>query len=680
MLSISNAECAEPPLPKIPPPPLPRSDPPPLPSTECPPLPSTAPPPLPTLPMHLTISVLSTALEPCQPDLKPPPPLPERSRDLLIDATSPHILTPSRTLRSPSPPIPPPSPLPPLPKVDLSVPPPLSAVVSSPENTQIPDSTRLVPPASNPPPELPTSHVDDSSQTFTHHTSLPSLDRPELDREALADVPSSLHGLVPVNVPRPSSPVSMLTPPSKVKEKDFAEPRRPKPRLKFGLNAPSYLSTQPTQPHTASFTFPSSNGSTPHPIPAIKPFTSLSRANTPSADHTDEFSIPSKLLTPLPPALAVLSAYPKSQGEVNQDFSKAKAPTNQVPIHQFQNWVNENYRVVEDETESVFRIPALGPHYSETWRAEDLGLPVAQVKAGSGLNALEGQVLPSVHPLAYPPLVQVKVEDVTDASLLTEKIEIGPLAERLISMIQPIGPHIRAEKETRKTDEPDDTRAGFMLGSDAPGSVALSSAEIVPRSEKPVKLDSLELEQRIIKELRYIGVLGNEEEVDWSLRADDEISMALRSTQKALRQQVAINTRRKARLSGIVKARMAFQEYETVKEGLDRVIEQGWNKRIRTDAKKKPASKRKLNKNQKNANGEDDDQEQPEVQSGVAQVRVPYSETLLAALEKRQVLIDNVSSIFQEGQGWGLMGEREFGRHLCMGIPTSTIYDDETEA
>lgn len=197
------------------------------------------------------------------------------------------------------------------------------------------------------------------------------------------------------------------------------------------------------------------------------------------------------------------------------------------------------------------------------------------------------------------------------------------------------------------------------------------------------------------------------------MREDDEISMALRSTQKALRRQASINSRRKGRLSEIVKARMGFQEYEQVKEGLDRVIEQGWNRRMRTEAsngKKKNGSgaggggnnKRKTKKSEEMVVMMDE------------QERMGMSESLVSALEKRQAFIESVGPIFwdddeendeigggvkktkkksgggagesqdlekKEGEGEEEEHERMvvIGRHRPLGMPKRSIYTDLEE-
>lgn len=70
-------------------------------------------------------------------------------------------------------------------------------------------------------------------------------------------------------------------------------------------------------------------------------------------------------------------------------------------------------------------------------------------------------------------------------------------------------------------------------------------------------------------------------QVDWSTRADDEISTTLRQVQRALARQQKINAMRKARLFAIAMDRMAYQDYLNCFSSLEKEIETGWTKRLR---------------------------------------------------------------------------------------------------
>ncbi|KAJ9122412.1 hypothetical protein QFC22_001837 [Naganishia vaughanmartiniae] len=118
--------------------------------------------------------------------------------------------------------------------------------------------------------------------------------------------------------------------------------------------------------------------------------------------------------------------------------------------------------------------------------------------------------------------------------------------------------------------------------------------------EKASTLDAElgQLEEGVARELRLLGLLDAEETVDWSLREDDEICCALRSSQRLLKTQIAVNNARKDRLLQVTKERLAYGEYKKVLEGLEKLIEQAWTKRY---AAIKKAGKRQKAKGKANA-------------------------------------------------------------------------------
>lgn len=77
---------------------------------------------------------------------------------------------------------------------------------------------------------------------------------------------------------------------------------------------------------------------------------------------------------------------------------------------------------------------------------------------------------------------------------------------------------------------------------------------------------------------------------DPSAREDDEITSALRQCQRQLKAQSAINTSRKTKLAEVARARLAYGEYSSALEGIEKVIESAWLKRSKTSSSKKPSS------------------------------------------------------------------------------------------
>jgi transcriptional adapter 3 len=73
---------------------------------------------------------------------------------------------------------------------------------------------------------------------------------------------------------------------------------------------------------------------------------------------------------------------------------------------------------------------------------------------------------------------------------------------------------------------------------------------------------------------------------DYDGAYDDEVAARLRLLQARLREQALVNGARKARLTDLVKERMAHQEYQTILEDLDSQVQAAYLKRTRTMGKK----------------------------------------------------------------------------------------------
>lgn len=161
--------------------------------------------------------------------------------------------------------------------------------------------------------------------------------------------------------------------------------------------------------------------------------------------------------------------------------------------------------------------------------------------------------------------------------------------------------------------------------------------------------------------------------MEWTAREDDDISSALRACQRLLRDQIAVNEGRKARLAEIVRDRIAYQEYESIRDGLERVIETGWIKRQRASKKKtktKPgihgAAATSLTASSSQT---DSTATGPTTQQGHPKPP-PLSEALLVALDKRRRFVDGFFPIFR-----GTDDEQERARFF--GIPPASIYPPE---
>ena len=397
------------------------------------------------------------------------------------------------------------------------------------------------------------------------------------------------------------------------------------------------------------------------------------------------------------PALVVPAPTPRKQDEVDEDFDHAK-PASQVPYTTFANWVTDYLRSFgEDdlaflasrpEDPTYFDEPALGPHYLDTWAAMDAEL------AGDTVN------LPSTSTTLVPPMLRrFKSENITNESLHTENVYLGPLGERLISAFRGVN-QFPGTMTDLMSGAPEALQPGApasavpnATGQGASGAAGPSVPAHAALAGPTIKeMDALDFEARLTRELSFLGVLPPlsrssassassstgtsgkksgpaaasdaqqpqlEAPVDWAGRQDDEISASLRACQRLLEKQTAINGQRRERLAELVRQRIAYQEYESLRDGLEAVIEGAWNKRHR-------AAQRKAVKDKKDKDRKEKDKDKLEAASlaqSIAALNMPQqlSATLVTALTKRRNLVDGFAHLFPEG---GAL------------LPAESIYED----
>ncbi|KAF8967994.1 Transcriptional regulator [Entomortierella lignicola] len=312
---------------------------------------------------------------------------------------------------------------------------------------------------------------------------------------------------------------------------------------------------------------------------------------------------------------------PKSQ-EVQEDFSKVKV-ANQIPIQTFWASMDPYFRpfteadraVLEEERDNVtpLLIPPLGKHYLDAWTEEDRALlPFDGFESRRSSVDIVKDTAPSRNTVYNQPF------ELTDENIDQDEVSCGPLTERIICSL--IAEEVVDPKEIKDDDEQVEAEA---------------SLSTTPAASQSNARNYAELEERIKRELRYIGLLGNEE-IDWDAREDDEISITLRSLQKELREVMKVNKSRKQRLLGLVNNHLAYQEYNTILDDLDKQVEQGYLKRFRmTKSKKKKTSTPKS-----------------------------LSENALSSMDRRRRFVQGVGPIFPPEN---------------YTIPTKSIYQDELE-
>lgn len=417
-------------------------------------------------------------------------------------------------------------------------------------------------------------------------------------------------------------------------------------------------------------------------------------------------SLPARSLVPAAPPIVIPTPTPSKQSEIDDDFDHAK-PASQVPYTTFANWVHDYLRSFgeddlaflaakstadpsSEEAGNLYTVPDIGPHYLDVWAAMD-----AEADTPGTSTAL------------IPPLTKrLKPENLTSEKLAMENFALGPLGERIMSAFrgtndfQSLMQDLLAEQQEQQAHQPIPVE---------PPSASIPAAETMPQQISPPttapalfghlaataptikEMDVLSFESRLTRELGFLGAippgalatrtLGSsssastssgtnpkkqtsgtieyfESPINWANREDDEISCSLRACQRLLKAQVATNERRKTALAERVQARIAYQEYEALRDGLESVIEGAWAKRQR-------AAQRKAYKDKKDKDRKEKDRDKLEAASLAQSIAAlnqpqPLSASLIAALTKRRNLVDGFAHLFPEGAGL---------------LPSSSVYE-----
>lgn len=159
-------------------------------------------------------------------------------------------------------------------------------------------------------------------------------------------------------------------------------------------------------------------------------------------------------------------------------------------------------------------------------------------------------------------------------------VSAGPLAERVLSAL------VEEKVPAEDKDQDKDGDTAEINGGGQSWRVAVSKA------------DYAAFEERLKGELKYIGLLTMSEDgiasaddmINWNNREDDEICQELRKLQKQLRQQSLENAARKLILEKKVEEQLAYQEYATILDDLDKQVGDAFNKRTKSIKAKKKRS------------------------------------------------------------------------------------------
>lgn len=309
----------------------------------------------------------------------------------------------------------------------------------------------------------------------------------------------------------------------------------------------------------------------------------------------------------------------------------------QVSYQTFQSSIDSWFKTLTEEDvawlgrpeddPTPFQIPAVGRHYKAVWAEEDLnGGPSLYSALGGAVNLPSSNGKHASTDLAStitrdsgpgtPAFDPRQLSDEHAFALASDEAKGGPLTERVLSMILPsasatmpepsAAPNSSHDEFSKRAHMPPAERSGRgpSNGLGAPNGVShgpngSSASPLGSSGSKNNHQDLAQYEERIKKELRFLDILGDDEEVDWANRQDDEITTALRKAQHLLRKQIIVNDRRKSRLKDIAMDRLAYQDYAGCLANVEKLIEQGWMKR-QTLLKKLTTSKRKHQQNKSN--------------------------------------------------------------------------------
>lgn len=265
----------------------------------------------------------------------------------------------------------------------------------------------------------------------------------------------------------------------------------------------------------------------------------------------------------------------------DKDFSNAR-PQNQIAATTFQTFVEAYTRPLAEEDMAFLRergdrmtpflpIPRGKKHWSEIWADEE----------GSMTDSIDK--FSSTQPRG-------NVDQIDDDNMGTDQVSSGPLASRLLSLLKfehrTPSNDMNGNEFTDGNDTMDLDGLTNNLDLDKPLAAATGVAELAG-SRISQKLEYVQSDDRIKSELRYLGLLGQEENPDYDAHNDDDISERLRLLQGELRRVMLINGARKARLLDLAKERLAYQEYSTIHDDLDGQVQQAYLKRTRTLGKTK---------------------------------------------------------------------------------------------
>ncbi|KAI5467444.1 histone acetyltransferases subunit 3-domain-containing protein [Mariannaea sp. PMI_226] len=355
----------------------------------------------------------------------------------------------------------------------------------------------------------------------------------------------------------------------------------------------------------------------------------------------------------------------------DKDFSNAK-PSSQINYSTFSTYAEPYFRPFSEEDLAFLRergdratpfvMPKRGKrHYTEVWAEEDGAMSVDSPQQGR-------DKLPPNQPRG-------NIDHMDDDVAETDKLSVGPWLTRLMQTLRPEARVQTGDDRpmTNGVTNGDTSMNGDINGEEhAPngdvGSNPTPAATYMPESSSEAwkkashpKLEYSQVDERIKQELRHIGFLPLEPfETEFDGHYDDEVAARLRLLQSQLKEQMLINGARKARLTDLVRERMAHQEYQTILEDLDSQVQAACLKRTRT------MGKSKKNKRPGGAGGGSHF-----VGGAAGMARPGIGDLTKTLMERRRRWIDTIGSVFDD---------ETLGKVPRVSNPNSSIFKSEDMA
>ncbi|KAL9052478.1 MAG: hypothetical protein Q9162_005391 [Coniocarpon cinnabarinum] len=279
----------------------------------------------------------------------------------------------------------------------------------------------------------------------------------------------------------------------------------------------------------------------------------------------------------------------------DRDFSNSK-PANQVSFQHFTTYLEPYVRSITQEDiafldergdrSAPFDMPPRGQHsYKETWADEDGVAPPASTKNQTPAQPSGG------------------MEQMNDEAAENGSVTTGPVLARLLATMIP---ERRAPTEPNTNGVNGDTanhvngevEGNAEVNGDSQAQQPLPPAAQMAEASMPgwkaplPKTDYAALDARALQELRYAGLLNEDEEPNYDGHYDDEVAARLRYLQGELRRVSIINGARKARVKDLAVDAMAKQEFNAIAEDVDSQLNQAYLKRHRNIGKGKKVAKR----------------------------------------------------------------------------------------